>query len=183
MIHTEASIIKILANTTDIRKFPWQLCNSFVYKWECDYWTMTDAGITREFEIKISRADFFKDAHKEKHKADDGANYFYYVFPEGLIRPEEIDKRFGIIEIVSYGNAETPNYRPVIKRKPRQLNKNTFTDWKTLANKMYWKFYSIWKDKWIEKEITRKEYFEGFNLGICEFETEETTLIDGLKMK
>lgn len=160
---TETSIIKLLSHWTDNRKFPWQLSNSFIYKWECDYWTMTAGGETREFEIKISRSDFLVDAKKEKHSCSDGANYFYYVCPKGLFTPAEVDKRYGLIYI-------TENERIEIVKKPKRLHDNSFTRWKELANKMYWKFRELWREKYISKEITIKEYWEGFNIELLSSE-------------
>jgi hypothetical protein len=156
---TETSIIKILAASIDDKKFPYQLPNCFIYMWECDYWTMTKDGETREFEIKISRQDYLKDAGKEKHKEAKGANYFYYVCPDGLIDKSELDKRYGLIYV-------TNNSRLVIMRKPKRLNNNVFDQWRMLANKMYWKWWALWRQKWIDKEITRQEWMEGFNVDL-----------------
>lgn len=161
---TEADIVNKLFWWTDERKFPWQLANSFIYKWECDYWTMTQGGETREFEIKISRSDFLVDAKKEKHKSVDGANYFYYVCPTGMIKKEEIDKRYGLIY-----TDDQDGWLEVIK-KPRRLHDRKFENWKLLANKMYWKFQSLWVEKLRSKEISRYDYWEGFNIKIEEFE-------------
>lgn len=161
---TEADIINTLSRNTDERRFPWQLANSFVYQWECDFWTMTASGETREFEIKISRGDFFCDAKKEKHSRTDGANYFYYVVPDGLVKKEEVDKRYGLIYVRESSIRNTIE----LIRKPTRLHDHEFSNWKILANKMYWKFRDLWREKWIKKEITRDEYFEGFNIRLLE---------------
>lgn len=160
---TESEIVNRLFWWTDSRKFPWQLSNSFIYKWECDYWTMTQGGETREFEIKISRSDYLVDAKKDKHKSTDGANYFYYVCPEGLIKKDEVDSRYGLIYI------DEDNRLTIIK-KPKRLHSNVFNSWKILANKMYWKFQTLWVEKLRSKEITRHQYWEGFNIQLEEFE-------------
>src|SRR5690606_29343051 len=102
---TEQDIILHLANWFDIRKFPFQLPRSFVYGWESDYWTMEASGITREYEIKISRADFLKDRRKQKHSTPEaGANFFYYVCPKDLIKKEDVDPKYGLIYVSEYGN-------------------------------------------------------------------------------
>lgn len=164
---SEAEIINRLFWWTDQRKFPWQLANSFIYKWECDYWTMTQGGETREFEIKISRSDYLVDAKKDKHKSTNGANYFYYVCPENLIKKEEVDKRYGLIYIC-------PNNQLRIVRKPTRLHSNVYDNWKILANKMYWKFQTLWLEKLRAKQITRHEYWEGFNIQLLENEISNT---------
>lgn len=165
---TEMAIIKKLSHWTDDRKFPWQLAMSFIYKWECDFWTMTNSGETREFEIKISRSDFLADAKKEKHKSTEGANFFYYVCPVNLIKKEEIDSRYGLI----YVGRQYEGGEPIVTvvKKPRRLHNNEFDRWKILANKMYWKFRELWRSKYIDKEISIKEYWEGFNIQLEEFE-------------
>lgn len=169
---TEASIIQTLYRSIDERKYPFQLPNCFIYSWECDYWAMDTKGVTKEFEIKISRSDYFNDAKKDKHKACNGANYFYYVCPEGLIKPEEVDNKYGLIYINKYDCA-------VIVKKPKRLNNNEFKDWKMLAYKMYWKFWSLWRQKLINKEITHDEYMQGFNFDLNQ-EVENCNTSDGL---
>lgn len=163
---TEADIVKELSMWVDDRKYPFQICNAFIYGWECDYWAMTSGGETREFEIKISRSDYFNDAKKDKHKEAKGANYFYYVVPKGLIQPNEVASGYGLIYVSDTGYVE-------IVKKPRQLHNEKFDRWQMLANKMYWRFRQLWREKYINKEITRDEYRAGFNLQLSEVETSE----------
>src|SRR5579859_4638483 len=101
----EIGMIRHLARYVDNHRFPFQMANTFIYAWECDYWAMDLHGITREFEIKISRSDFFADAKKSKHRlhGDHGANYFYYVVPQYLIQPGEVDKKYGLLYIDKTG--------------------------------------------------------------------------------
>lgn len=160
---TEMYIIKRLFHWIDDRKFPFQICNAFIYNWECDYWAMTQNGETREFEIKTSRTDYFNDAKKDKHKIHDGANYFYYVTPKDLITKEEVDKSYGLIYIWETGFVE-------VAKKPRRLNQNQFEQWQMLANKTYWRFRQLWKEKYIANKITHDEYIEGFNISLMEEE-------------
>lgn len=150
---TEASIILELTEWLDDRKYPFQLPRSFIYDWESDFWVMDQQGITREYEIKISRHDFKKDSQKPKHSVlgTAGPNYFYYVCPKDMIKPEEIDKRYGLIYIWDSGRVE------VVKR-PVKLHPNPYNDWKKMAIKMYWKFRALWREKWFKKEITYQEF-------------------------
>ena len=158
---TEQEIIKHLKCGIDKRKYPFQIPNAFIYKHECDYWVMDQNGITREFEIKVSRADYLKDSEKEKHSKTDGANYFYYVTPRHLIKPEEVDKRYGLLYVLDCGHIE-------FVKKPVKLHDRLFADWKMLANKLYWRFRSLWAEKLQSKEINRDEFYEG--LALDEFE-------------
>lgn len=160
---SEAILIKHLARHMDYRRFPFQMANAFIYNWECDYWCMTDDGETREFEIKISRSDYFVDKKKDKHRSLDGANYFYYVCPKGLIKKEEVDPKYGLIHVCEDGNVE-------IVKKPRRLHPKLFDNWKMLANKTYWRFRDLWREKYLANEITLEELREGFHISLKEIE-------------
>ncbi|MGO4801166.1 adenylosuccinate synthase [Pseudomonas sp. W22_MBD1_FP4] len=55
-------------------------------------------------EVKVSRSDFLADARKP-HRAD-GAGmglYRYYMCPEGLIQPEEVPARWGLLWVGARG--------------------------------------------------------------------------------
>lgn len=158
---TEETIIKELSLWLDNRKYPFQIPRAFIYGWESDFWCMTKTGETREFEIKISRSDYAVDRKKEKHSdTTKGANYFYYVCPTGIIAKEDVQQKYGLI-YVRDGRLE-------IIKKPMRLHSNIFEDWKMLANKMYWKWYSIWFAKYRADEITLDEYRAGFNIELEE---------------
>src|SRR5690606_28769916 len=83
---------------------------NFVCEWESDLWTVTRNGYSREFEIKISHADFKADFSKfakhEAYKRRDGskcANYFYYCSPRGIIAVREVPAYAGLIEVQDDG--------------------------------------------------------------------------------
>lgn len=159
---TELDIIKRLARSIDNRKYPYQIANAFIYNWECDYWTLSVTGETREFEIKISRSDFLVDAKKSKHEQQ-GANYFYYVCPKDLIKKEEVRASYGLIYIWEGGGTE-------LIKKPRQLHSNKFDQWQMLCNKMYYRWRELWRQKYLNNEINIEEYREGFNIQLEEVE-------------
>lgn len=99
--------------------------NYYVGMFECDLLRVTKAGMFYEYEVKISRSDFFNDFKKQyetrdttdwdiqatsyrdlplittnKHqetKAGRRANKFYFVVPEGLIKKEECPEYAGLI--------------------------------------------------------------------------------------
>lgn len=160
---TEQSIIKELARWIDNREYPYQAPNAFIYGWESDYWALDIGGIAKEFEIKISRSDFFNDAKKEKHRSDKGANYFYYVCPKDLIKKTEVDKRYGLIYIWENGHVS-------VEKKPRRLHDRKFDNWKMLANKMYFRWREMWRLKFIDNEITVDEYRAAFLLELKQVE-------------
>lgn len=92
--------------------------------WECDLFELTAAGFFREFEVKLTRADFLADRRKsrgagrwlqdggrhrrerveEKHtllsQGDPrGPTQFWYVAPAGLLLPEDLPAWAGLIEL------------------------------------------------------------------------------------
>jgi len=73
---------------------------------ECDLFRITESDLVIEYEIKISRSDFFADFKKhdgQKHenlKLGDGwkvPNRFFFVVPEGLVTKEEVPPYAGLI--------------------------------------------------------------------------------------
>jgi hypothetical protein len=163
---TEDTIIEDLARWLDSRKYPYQIPRAFIYGWESDFWCMTNSGETREFEIKISRSDYAADKKKEKHSdTTKGANYFYYVCPKGVIAKEDVDSKYGLIYVFDRSLE--------VVKKPKKLNDFVFKDWRMLANKMYWKWYSLWWSKYKAKEISVDEYRAGFNLSLESVENTE----------
>jgi len=162
---TEKDIIKELAAWIDNREYPYQVPNAFIYGWESDYWALDVGGTAKEFEIKISRSDYFNDAKKEKHQSDKGANYFYYVCPKDLIKKDEVDKRYGLIYVWETGHVS-------VEKKPSRLHDRRFDNWQLLANKMYFRWRNIWRQKFIDKEITRDEYWAAFAMDLNAEETD-----------
>lgn len=73
-----------------------------MFDWEVDLFSVNTAGMTYEFEVKISRADFQRDKKKRKwemYKWKDKQrlpNYMSYVCPEGLISVGEIPAACGL---------------------------------------------------------------------------------------
>lgn len=75
---------------------------------ECDVISISKSNYIYEYEVKISRSDFFADFKKEKHgfmlesksiKGDTylSPNYFYFVVPTSLVSCEEVPKYCGLI--------------------------------------------------------------------------------------
>lgn len=110
--------------------------------WECDLFAVTDSDYFVEYEIKISRSDFFNDAKKEdqsrasrvlqrqglpaptKHtklasKDVVGPSRFFFVTPAGMLKDEEIPEWAGLIEISDSGS----RLRASIKKPAPQLHR------------------------------------------------------------
>jgi hypothetical protein len=134
---------------------------------ECDMWAVTDAGYATEFEIKLTRADFKKDAEKiEKlnwkdrrsgktprtkyarlHLADNQVpNKFFYVTPAGLVKPEEIPEWAGHIEL----DEKRHRIRPRVAKNAPQLHKEK-VDSKVVdhcKSVFYYRFWSLRQKVW-----------------------------------
>jgi len=112
---------------------------------EADLISVTTAGLINEYEIKCSRSDFLREFKSKAEKHGDMKflfenkkskythhipNYFFFVAPEGLIKPEEIPEYSGHIEIkerVSRFRSEAPVFATMKKRAPR-LHREKITE-------------------------------------------------------
>lgn len=98
--------------------------NYYVGRWEMDLFRLLPSGFLSEYEVKTSRADFRNDFKKQtsdrefnrdtfsmeetnvrtKHDLISGGDYpankFYFVVPEGLVKPEEVPEKYGLIYFV-----------------------------------------------------------------------------------
>jgi hypothetical protein len=99
--------------------------NFFVGYYEMDVFKLMQSGLIVEYEIKISRSDFFADFKKgegQKHskmkQKECTCNRFYYVVPEGLIKVEEVPDYAGLIyyKQYKYGWCETIKNAPLIHK-------------------------------------------------------------------
>lgn len=110
--------------------------------WECDVFEVTAAGFFREYEVKLTLADFRRDQLKarnvwemadshlrelaavEKHKllaaGDPRAPHrFWFVTPSGLLEKESLPAFAGLIEIEDSGACEPRHYRwRSVERRP-----------------------------------------------------------------
>lgn len=107
--------------------------------WECDVAELTSAGYLVEFEIKMSRSDFWRDSKKSGYVREDpndwktskrttkhelcasghkrAPNRFYFAAPEGLLSVEDIPSWAGLIEVGRYREIDWPHCT-VLKRAP-----------------------------------------------------------------
>jgi len=124
------------------------------YRYEADVIVFMKSGLTYEFEIKCSRADFrneFKKRSKvRKHKytglknlSHMRPNYYYFVSPENIIRPEEllIDD-YGLIHI-------TDGFYMKEIKKAKKLHDHRVSpdEYYGLARKMMYKLFNH-SDRW-----------------------------------
>lgn len=102
--------------------------------WECDVFEITKAGYFREYEIKLSRADFLADSRKSKgawaldgmkwnEKAEAkhslleqrsfrGPTRFWFVVPAGLVEPREVPEWAGLMTAHPFGDDDYPSSWP-----------------------------------------------------------------------
>jgi len=112
--------------------------NIYYWPWECDVLALTKSQYLYEYEVKISRSDFMADFKKtEKHRETSngqGANYFYYVTPEGLVKSDEVPEHAGLKVKTKWGNLRT------VKKAPMLHNEKVNGQfWEKIAMKLFWK--------------------------------------------
>lgn len=71
---------------------------------ECDALVITNSNYAIEYELKISRSDFFADFKKRKHKSMSNGrggkiSRFYYVVPTNMITVAEVPSYAGLIYV------------------------------------------------------------------------------------
>jgi hypothetical protein len=128
---------------------------------ECDVFRVNEKSFVYEYEVKISRSDFFADFKKEtKHKKlklgveDFCPNRFFYVVPEGLVKKDEVPEYAGLI----YYNDSFQ-----IVKHAKLLHKKQFDNYKALARTVSFREQNLrnklWRNRthWYEKEISRLE--------------------------
>lgn len=58
-------------------------------------------------ECKVSRADFLADKAKPHRHAGGVGNWRYFLAPEGLIAPDELPAKWGLVEVNARGHLKT----------------------------------------------------------------------------
>lgn len=108
-IHTEQSIIGVLERKySDNSKYYLSNVYVFKYNWESDFFILRQNGYCIEFEIKISRADFFNDKKKvDKH----------LILENGKCVVEKSkqifnEDKFRKIEYIKYQEEQIHDFRP-----------------------------------------------------------------------
>lgn len=111
--------------------------NFFYGLYECDLFQVSKSGYITEYEIKISRSDFFNDFKKNggaKHKAFDSpefchlrANRFVYVVPEGLVSVDEVPAYAGLL----YYKPQSERFE--YKKSGKLVHKTVFKDFQSIA--------------------------------------------------
>lgn len=152
-----------MIKSKDIQAF---ICKHWLINFHCDYvlsnftgagfeemdvMTVTKAGLITEFEIKVSRSDFFNDFKSKpgKHavlgkKDYEGhlnflackiPNYFYFAVPAGLVNSNEVPQYAGLIYFTKFQLRDNPGQEyveyEIIKKAPK-LHADKIED-KTIA--------------------------------------------------
>lgn len=143
---------------------------------ESDVIAISGSEVVKEFEIKISRSDFKADFKKKrkhdrlqnpsKYRTQCIPNKFYYVCPEGLIKPEEVPEYAGLIYVsaIKYLGREefTINYikqaRYIHKEKPDPKLIVAVTK-AAVAKMIFGKSYMTWQNDQY-RLLTPKEHDE-----------------------
>lgn len=131
----------------------------FRYDWESDFFVVKQNGYCYEFEIKISRVDYFNDFKKlnkheilsSKKEADLKPHKFYYIMPKDLISVNDIPEYAGLMYIDDLQQITTVKEAPFIHKGDVKLSASLCP-----------KFYSRWVSQRIEnnKLLRHIKYLE-----------------------
>jgi hypothetical protein len=134
--------------------------------WECDVFELSEAGYFKEYEVKVSRADFFVDAQKtrevfprpygapvvteNKHellaKTDRGPVQFWFVTPKGLLKPEEIPVWAGLMEAELFDQGAHTKPRIFLRettKAPRRHKQKLPPDINHARGTCYYRFHNL----------------------------------------
>ncbi len=122
--------------------------NFFYGNYEMDLFKVSSSGIIIEYEIKISRSDFFCDFKKNTGYDKKGAgkhdnlknkncscNRFFFVVPEGLVSIDEVPDYAGLLYYTTHGFS-------LVKNAP-MLAKKSVINYESLAKKLAFREQAI----------------------------------------
>lgn len=124
------------------------LPNCYIGSTELDIFSVTKSMYVYEYEVKISRSDFFADKKKiQKHlkykkayeeKIIDGfvPRYFYYVCPEELLTIEDIPEYAGLM----YYHTKIDDYRTIKQAPSLHKQKATESIYEQIVDKCYYRY-------------------------------------------
>lgn len=127
--------------------------NAFIFNWESDFFSLSEAGYVYEVEIKVTRADFKDDFNKkDKHfllesQISDNftkkPNKFFYAAPKGLLLSKDIPEYAGLIEVSSRNSPAI-----VVKEAPFLHKEKIFDMYKeSLFDKFYHRYRELLTEK------------------------------------
>ena len=147
---------------------------------ESDVIAVSSSDVVKEFEIKISRSDFKADFKKKrkhdqlenpaKYRRECIPNKFYYVCPEGLIKPEEVPEYAGLIYVVPTKYLGRDDFTITYAKQAKYIHKEkpvpkliTAVMRATTAKMIFGKAYMTWYNDQF-RVLSHKEYDEYVSL-------------------
>jgi hypothetical protein len=128
-----------------------------------DVFKLTTSAYVIEYEIKVSRVDFYKDTYKgdgDKHErlanGTSRCNRFFYVVPSGLVKVEECPDYAGLLYYDGWGFQVIKNAPLLHKTKQRDA------DYRKLALKLSFRSQLI-ESKYRRSVVDRKKLEEKLN--------------------
>lgn len=105
---------------------------------ECDVFRINQSDFVIEYEIKVSRSDFFNDFKKDSADGDKHRNLltgvgvycpnrFFFVVPEGLISLDEVPKYAGLIYYKGRRHFE-------FQKTGKLIHKQKFTNYRSICH-------------------------------------------------
>lgn len=134
--------------------------NFHCFMYEMDVFKLTKTGLVVEYEVKISRADFFNDFKKNhgRYRQDPvykhqelaqgrAANRFFFVVPKDLVSKEEVPYYAGLMYFNQTADEILYGRDSIHTEKPAPLiHKRQFEDYKWLATSLSWR-----EERWRRK--------------------------------
>lgn len=130
--------------------------------WESDLVRITRNFYRYEYEIKVSRSDFLNEFRTKKGKhnfflgSQRGPNYFYFAVPDGLIKADEIDKRYGLVYLKQWKGYDYIGASVV--RRPKLLHKSKVGD-KTFESLARSLMYKVFHDRATMRTILTENHY------------------------
>jgi len=134
--------------------------NFYYGGFEMDIFSLTFRNdIITEYEIKTTKADYKNDFKKNytaynrkkkiyethhKHKTEYKANKFYFVVPDGLIKPDEIPDKLGLIYYYPEKNVKFKIIKKAFKLNDNKVNTE---DYKNISIKLSYREFQ-WRLKY-----------------------------------
>lgn len=144
---TESKMQEILNQYLYKLKHKYITENVYVWSWESDMISVTEAGYIKEYEIKLSKSDFKQDFKKKvKHnllempKAIYKPSQFYYVIHGFKLNIDEVPEYAGLLKVFGDDNC----YINIIKPAPK-ISDQKVTEYikRTLFEVTYSRYWNL----------------------------------------
>ena len=120
-MQNENSIIVSLIRNLIINNHYTCVNNIYYNKFECDLLSFTSSDLLVEYEVKVSRPDYFREFTGKDGKymsiiKGERINRYYIACPEGLIKEDEVAPYAGLIWVTESGHTNKVKDAPLLTK-------------------------------------------------------------------